>query len=238
MLFPTHVTAARCKDFFVTQEPALGQHVRIIDLVPISEKARSEEFASISPKISAVLFPENHLKIAKAFWQHSGDGISSRRAEYCLSQFEKGALVDLLTIRETPTLCKGPRRYQKKTSIDLKNSDSTINGNTEPQDPTQFVEERFGRNLNISLAANAKTAVRRRIAGSLTADVGLSEALSLQTDHDRVRKVEDFSEDDVYLYPCGMSAIFNAHRNLKATRGVLKSIVYGYEQSLVLSFRR
>ena len=201
--------------------------MRIVDLVPVSERDRSEEFALISPRISAVFFPEQHFKIAKSFWQHSGEGVSSRRAEFCLSRFEKGALVDVKTVSETPTLGKGPKRYQKKTSIDFGSNTITPNGNAEPHDPTQFVEERFGRNLNLSLAANAKTAVRRRIAGSLTADVGLNEALSLQTDVERVRKVADFSEDDVYLYPCGMNAIFNAHRNLMATRRPLKSIVYG-----------
>jgi cystathionine gamma-synthase len=231
LLFPSHAPAARCKDFFATQEPELGQKVRIMDLVPLSEKARSEEYALISPKVSAVFFPEQYFKVAKTFWQHTGDGVSSRRAEFCLSHLEQGALVDAKVVSEPPALCKGPRRYQKKTSIDFNSSAVTPNGNTDPHDPTQFVEERFGRNLNLSLAANAKTAVRRRIAGSLTADVGLNEALSLQTDVERVRTVEGFSEDDVYLYPCGMSSIFNAHRNLMATRGPLKSIVYGYNNS-------
>jgi cystathionine gamma-synthase len=229
LLFPSHGPASRCEDFFATQEPKLSPNVRVVDLVPLSEKDRSEEYALISPKISVVFFPASHFNIAKNFWQHSGDGVSSRRAEFCLSQFEKGALIDVKTAKETPTLGKGPKRYQKKTSIDFNSNGDAPNGGAEPHDPTQFVEERFGRNLNLSLAANAKTAVRRRIAGSLTADVGLNEALSLQTDVDRVRKVADFSEDDIYLYPCGMSAIFNGHRNMMATRGPLKSIVYGYE---------
>ncbi|KAF2685788.1 cystathionine gamma-synthase [Lentithecium fluviatile CBS 122367] len=228
LLFPSPATAARCKSFFATQAPALSQQVRIVDLVPLSEKARAEELALISPKISAVLFPEEHFKIAKTFWQHSGDGVSSRRAEYCLSLFEKGVLVDVKTIDGMPTLCKGPKRYQKRTSVDFDSAAGTRNGKTDPHDPTQFVEERFGRNLDLSQAANAKTAVRRRIAGSLTADVGLTEALSLEKDIDRTRKVADFSEDDVYLYPCGMSSIFNAHRNLMATKGPLKSVVYGF----------
>lgn len=231
LLFPSHASAARCKDFFATQAPELGQQVRIVDLVPLSRRARAEESALISPKLSAVLFPGDDFKIAKSFWQHSGDGVSSRRAEYCLSLFEKGGLVDVKTIGETSALCKGPRRYQKKTSIDFNSPVDTPNGNIDPHDPTRFVEERFGRNLDLSQAANAKTAVRRRIAGSLTADVGLTEALSLEKDIDRTRKVVDFSEDDVYLYPCGMSSIFNAHRNLMATKGPLKSIVYGYEHS-------
>ncbi|KAK7193211.1 cystathionine gamma-synthase [Paraphaeosphaeria sporulosa] len=228
MLFPTSAIAGRCRDFFLRQAPELeAQQVWIIDLVPSSERARSEEFSVISPRVSAVLFPGSHFKIAKTFWQHSGDGVSSRRAEYCQSLFDEGLLVDSKETQEVPKVCKGPRRYRQKTSIDLTGSGDNSNGN-ENHDSAQFVEQRFGRNLDISQTKNAKLAVRRRIAGSLTADVGLEKALSVKKDNDRIRDVPGFSEDDVYLYPCGMSSIFNAHRNMMATKAPMKSIVYGF----------
>lgn len=237
MLFPTSAIAERCRDFFLSQAPELEtQQISIKDLVPSSEKARSEEFSVISPRVSAVLFPGSHFKIAKAFWQHSGDGISSRRAEYCQSLFDEGLLIDSKETQELPKVCKGPRRYRQKTSIDLTGSDVPSNGN-ENQDSAQFVEQRFGRNLDISQTKNAKLAVRRRIAGSLTADVGLEKALSVETDGDRIRDVPGFSEEDVYLYPCGMSSIFNAHRNMMATKAPLKSIVYGYDIPLFPQMR-
>jgi cystathionine gamma-synthase len=191
--------------------------------VPAAEKARSEELAIISPRVSAVLFPKERFSIAKTFWQHSGDGVSSRRAEYCYDLFQEGVLVEASTVSPLAKICKGPRRYQKKTSIDL---DAPV-GTGEVQDPTTFVEERFGRNLDLSKTKNAKLAIRRRIAGSLTADVGLSEALSLDQDAARTRPVAGFSETDVYLYPTGMSSIFNTHRNLLRAKGQLKAIVYG-----------
>lgn len=234
LLFPSHAVATRCVDFFHNQAPELGPHqVRIVDLVPSTEKARSNGVEEVSPKVSAVIFPGDHFKIAKAFWQHSGDGVSSRRAEYCHNLFSKGILIDSKKREETPRMCKGPKRYQKKTSIDI-TSHPSVTSNSSPegaevQEPTQFVEERFGRNLDLSLTSNAKLAIRRRIAGSLTADVGLTEALALEKDHERSRKVAGFSEDDVYLYPTGMSSIFNTHRNLMAARGHLKSINYGSE---------
>ena len=236
MLFPSHAVATRCVDFFHNQAPELGpQRVRIVDLEPSAEKARSDGVEEVSPKVSAVIFPGDHFKIAKAFWQHSGDGVSSRRAEYCHNLFSKGILIDSKNRDETPRMCKGPKRYQKKTSIDVTDHPSVTSnsspggpsGAAEVQEPTQFVEERFGRNLDLSLTSNAKLAIRRRIAGSLTADVGLTEALALEEDHERLRKVAGFSEDDVYLYPTGMSSIFNTHRNLMAARGHLKSINYG-----------
>lgn len=237
LLFPSHAVATRCVGFFHNQAPELGpQQVRIVDLVPGAEKARSDGVEGVSPKVSAVIFPGDYFKIAKAFWQHSGDGVSSRRAEYCHDLFSKGILIDSKKREETPRMCKGPKRYQKKTSIDITGHPSVTSnsspegpsGAAEVQEPTQFVEERFGRNLDLSLTSNAKLAIRRRIAGSLTADVGLTEALALEEDHERSRKVAGFSEDDVYLYPTGMSSIFNTHRNLMAARGHLKSINYGF----------
>jgi|TARA_R110002003_G_scaffold198_11_gene15479 cystathionine gamma-synthase len=223
MLFPTHAIASRCRDFFIRLAP--DAQVRIVDLVPAAEKARSEELVMISPQVSAVLFPKDRFSIAKQFWQHSGDGVSSRRAEYCHHLFRQGLLVEPASLGPSPRVCKGPRRYQKKTSIDLDSMPISTNG--EVQDPDQFVEERFGRNLDLSMTKNAKLAVRRRIAGSLTADVGLTEALALDKDAAMTRHVAGFSEDDVYLYPTGMSAIFNTHRNLLQAKGQLKAIVYG-----------
>ena len=39
--------------------------------------------------IHAVIFPSELFKAAKIFWQHTGAGISSRRAEYCNSLFDR-----------------------------------------------------------------------------------------------------------------------------------------------------
>jgi cystathionine gamma-synthase len=226
MLFPTHATASRCRSFFSKLSP--DAQVRIVDLVPSEEKERSEELVIISPRISAFIFPTDRFTIAKQFWQHSGDGVSSRRAEYCSQLFKEGLLVEPSTLSESPSrrVCKGPRRYQKKTSVDFDSIDAAPT-NGEVQDPVQFVEERFGRNLNLTMTKNAKLAIRRRIAGSLTADVGLTEALSLDMESATTRNVTGFSEDDVYLYPTGMSAIFNTHRNLLKAKGELKAVVFG-----------
>ncbi|KAF2085326.1 cystathionine gamma-synthase-like protein [Saccharata proteae CBS 121410] len=233
MLFPTHACASRCVDFFRQQAPELGpNHVRIVDFVPDPNHRHPEE--RVLPRVSAVLFPKDRFKIAKTFWQHSGDGISSRRAEYFHQAYNEGLLVE--KSQTVQRQCKGPRRYQKKPSVDKtghlpptngqlsSSSEETLDG----QDPVRFVEERFGRNLDVAFAYNAKLAIRRRIAGSLTANVGLTEALELEKDSERTRPVAGFSEDDVYLYPCGMSAIFNTHRSMMAARGPMKSISYGF----------
>ena len=211
--------------------------MRIVDLYPdagLANGAGDCDGTSADPIVSAVLLPRNHAKIAKMFWQHSGDGISSRRAEYCHKAFNEGRLAAKKAASATsnghglisPT--KGPRRYQKKESVDTSaHKISAVMGVLEGKDSVQFVEERFGRNLDVSLAANAKLAIRRRIAGALTANVDLQEALEMSKLPTRKVRVEGFSEDDVYMYPCGMSAIFNTHRTMMACQSPRKSISYG-----------
>ncbi|KAI9822923.1 MAG: hypothetical protein M1832_002948 [Thelocarpon impressellum] len=108
-----------------------------------------------------------------------------------------------------------------------------VNGDTNDEfdgqeDCLQFIEERFGRNLSPSLAANAKLAIRRRIAGSLRLDVELEEAMKSSTLSGDTRRVEGFSADDVYLHPTGMSSIFNTHRVMMAARGPLQSVCFGF----------
>lgn len=237
-LFPSHAVAQRCSSFLYSQVSGLADHsVRIIDLFPNDGTAQSDDEPGrrdAKPMISAVIFPKAHSKIAKVFWQHSGDGISSRRAEYCHKAYEEGRLSEqrMSNGEVNGTGCvppiKGPRRYQKKDSIDVSPNQPTvpING-LEGKDCVQFVEERFGRNLDVSLASNAKLAIRRRISGALTANVDLKEALETENSPTRTEHVEGFSENDVYLYPCGMSSIFNTHRSMLACSGQMKSISFG-----------
>ncbi|KAF2459311.1 pyridoxal phosphate-dependent transferase [Lineolata rhizophorae] len=236
IVVPTGTIAERCRAFFRTQAPHLDpRKVRVVDLVPAPQHADARR---ASPAVSAILFSKEDWPVAKAFWQHTGEGASSRRAEYCMAALDEGRLVDKKTAED---LCirKGPRRYQRGGgSIDLARNRPRSNGNDVPTqqpngnaeglDSTNFVEERFGRNLEASFASNAKLAIRRRIAGSLTADVELDEALKLDKDVERTRKVAGFSEDDVYLYPTGMSAIYNTHRTLLKAKGSRKSINFGF----------
>ncbi|KAL8698426.1 MAG: hypothetical protein Q9224_001855 [Gallowayella concinna] len=130
---------------------------------------------------------------------------------------------------------KGPLRYQKVGLRDGAEEEekaqppSHLEGkryNTD--DSILFVEERYGRNLDLSLAREAKVAIRRRIAGALMADDDsdqMAEAVHLGTG---IRQVVGFSEDDVYLYPSGMSSIFNVHRAMLSSRGDMKSICFGF----------
>ncbi|MCJ1424622.1 hypothetical protein MMC29_002510 [Sticta canariensis] len=200
--------------------------------------------AKLKPVVSAVLFPRTHHAVAKTFWQHSGEGISSRRAEFFHKAFDDGLLLVTADENTEPSVVsslmpgKGPRRYQMGRSSysphqiqhhrDKDQSIVKVTAGAEGKEYVQFVEERFGRNLDMSLAANAKLAIRRRIVGALTADVELHEALQMTKASAMMRHLKGLSENDVYLYPAGMSALFNLHRTMMIFRGDLKSVCYGF----------
>lgn len=230
MLFPTHATASRALDWLKKNVPDLASNqARQLDFIPCPSK-HHHEANRVLPKLSAILYPKEHWPHMKTFWQHSGDGISSRRSEFCEKAFHDGSMVEKSTVTDMPRMKKGPRRYQRQVSVDETNTDAQKGHYdlVEGQDPSSFVEERFGRNLNMQFAAQAKLAIRRRIAGLLTADAELHEALQHPDDKERTRSAEGFSVDDVYLYPCGMSAIFNTHRNMMLARSPMKSVSYGF----------
>ena len=230
MLFPSHSAASRCALFISKRCPLQIDHgLQIIDLFPNDKDI---------PIVAAVIFPKVYAKVAKMYWQHTGEGISSRRAEYCHKAFLDGRLAaskDMLPrdddiMPPTKAPCKGPRRYQRRKLSEEhppRNShDSSTTAQCEGPDYVQFVEERFGRNLDLSLANNAKLALRRRIAGALSVNADLPDSLESSHPSTRSANVENFSEEDVYLFPCGMAAIFHSHQTLMSIRGEMKSVSY------------
>ncbi|KAK5715694.1 Cystathionine gamma-synthase [Elasticomyces elasticus] len=246
MLFPTRSCAVRCKDFFLRQQPTIDlSSLHILDYVPHPEKGPSAQSKKVLPRVTALVYPKELWPVAKSFWQHTGEGISSRQADFCQKAFDDGSMVDASTVSPsgTPRLSKGPRRYQKHVSIDhgippaaITNGHANGNGAATAEvgapDSVQFVEERFGRNLDVTFAAQARLAIRKRIAGSLSANEDLPLSLEKPSDtesvNERSRDVPGFSVDDVYLYPMGMNAIFHSHQALMHARGELPSVMFGF----------
>ncbi|KAI1496030.1 pyridoxal phosphate-dependent transferase [Biscogniauxia marginata] len=243
MLFPTRRTAERCLDFIREKAPqSVLADLSLLHLVLNSGKNTPDTLHSLSPAISAVLFSNDAFPFAKQYWQHSGDGVSSRRAEFCHSLFREGILVPERRVPSPPHLSqqklrRGPRRYQRGSSIDgINGSDGTHDTSlTDPAksesadsfESLRFLEERFGRNLDVSLVSNAKSAIRRRIAGVLTTDLDLSSQ-SLPTMDSNARGITNFREDDIYLVPCGMNAIFTTHQALLKAREPRESVNFGF----------
>ena len=258
MLFPSATVASKCIDFIaqggiptapnkslevatsVRPRTAQAQIIRLINFVLRTEDA-AEGVERNRGLASAVIYPKEYARAAKTFWQHSGDGISSRRAEFCYELYRNerliGQEITLVNTSVTPNSKggRGPRRYQKgdthtnSTNV-LANSGMRENLSSslpEHQDLVHYIEERYGRNLTLQQAENAKLAIRRRIAGSLVDDLDLAEVIAGSNDSYVTRNIDGFTVDDVYLYPSGMSSIFNTHQNLLAARGSLKSVSFG-----------
>ena len=267
LLLPSRAIAARCFEFFINQVPWLGEGKQMKTFI-LTPKTHGQEPKSLlnsaGPLIVAVVFPRTCFSTAKTFWQHTGEGISSRRAEVFRRAFLRGGLsveeqcinsesssaperaisepakspkLTKASMSSPPKIGKGPQRYRKKSLQDELQAESAgamINGSssepsgTNGKDHVLFVEERFGRNLDSKLGANAKCAIRRRIAGALVADLDLYETSKMLDVTGCERGVSGFSVDDVYLYPSGMSSIFNTHRTLMKSRGQMKSICFGW----------
>jgi cystathionine gamma-synthase len=152
---------------------------------------------------------------------------------------------------QTPSLPQG-RFISKNKHYSVKDSAKTTTIHTSLQPPTKnqgddtlsedqnvYVEERYGRNLPVSSAASAKRVMRRRIAGILVEDNidGCLDGLEQDMENDSgPRGIADISEDDVYLFPTGMSAIWNAHQLALTVRPPSKSICFGFVV-LYLGFR-
>ncbi|KAF3763729.1 PLP-dependent transferase [Cryphonectria parasitica EP155] len=239
MLFPSRTAAQRCQAFIKAKAPASAQdNLGSVHLVLDSSNPAATPLRPIHPTVSAVLFLPEAFSYAKQYWQHSGDGISSRRAEFCHGLLAQGLLVPAgspkaAPVRQLPP-CKGPRRYQKPMSVDdlastapARNSQQPDASGPDSEESSRFVEERFGRNLDISLVERAKTAIRRRIAGTLTSDVDVGEEPLPQAEPSN-RGVQGLTEHDIYIYPMGMNAIFNTHRLLLSARGSMKSVEFGF----------
>ncbi|KAF7549211.1 hypothetical protein G7Z17_g6553 [Cylindrodendrum hubeiense] len=236
MLFPTPKVARRCLDFVRQRvSPELSRQLGVIDLALDTSKDLSALLKKLAPTVSAVVFPEEVFSVAKQYWQHTGDGTSSRRAEFCHGLFQDHLLVPTAgahAAHEAPGRpFRGPKRYQRPGSIDgVPPATPRTSSPKEPEESlesSQFLEERFGRNLNLSMVERAKSAIRRRIAGALAHEVDLNNG-PLPSMTSNTRGIQGLEEGDVYLYPCGMNAIFNAHRALLKAREPRKSINFGF----------
>lgn len=232
MLFPNKVVAQRCVDFMHIHAPAqVLDGLDTINLMLDSSNTETVSLASLCPTISGVLFDPAAFSYAKQFWQHSGDGVSSRRAEFCRDLLAQGLLVPDDSSRSPKSSVyqktKGPRRYQRKVSTDMTTTPPEVgNGGlkTDLDESVRVVEERFGRNLDTSFVERAKGAIKRRIASTLSRDVDVTREPLPEAELGN----RGITERDIYLFPTGMSAIFNTHRLLSAARGSMESISFGF----------
>lgn len=252
MLFPTQKIAETCRSFIHDRSSKAGTPFqgRLCHLLICPEDKANKAIvidsdyndcrasvSSSSVDLHIVLFPAPAFSFAKEFWQHTGMGISSRLAEHCLSM-----LPDDSPQAPSPTTprfsSKVLNRHYAAKGINnppkAKPPVSSPQVDDLTQDHSVYLEERYGRNLPITSAASAKRALRRRISGVLVRDspddcpngpCAGDENLTLGPSS---RGVAGVSENDVYLYPGGMAAIWSAHQIALSLRKPTKSVCFGF----------
>lgn len=281
LLFPSATVASECRSFLCRHSPT-PVTVRLVQYMicpqsstekptlipPTSSKtvvvpSPCQASSSDSVELHIVLFPADTFPLAKSFWQHTGDGISSRMAEKCLELLGVQPEMDgspTITVRALATTAGGrygkskqPLKNGKKPIVPIttpattngaptlvKTYASEAEGDSLTNDHTAYLEERYGRSLPLSSYSVAKRALRRRIAGVLLRDsnspsdpvepLGADEAAVGES----WRGVKNVSEDDVYLYPTGMSAIWHSHQlaigsaEKRGGKSAGKSICFGF----------
>ncbi|TDL22692.1 PLP-dependent transferase [Rickenella mellea] len=242
ILVPSRKIAEECRAFLLklSPDPTNLIPVRLVQFLIEDETGASRHVGTLpSVELHIVLFPAQHFPLAKQFWQHTGLGISSRLAEHCLaliSTASNSPKSTSPTIRTSP--CKpSNRHYLVKSpispSVTRKHQDSQPQIETFDAEQGTYLEERYGRNMPLTAAPAAKRALRRRIAGVLVHDepgdcpsgpcAGNEEAKLGPSS-----RGENVSEDDVYLFPTGMTAIWSAHQLALAARPPARSVCFGF----------
>ncbi|KAF8438197.1 pyridoxal phosphate-dependent transferase [Boletus edulis BED1] len=235
--------ADQCRTFIVSRAAlaATPAHIRLVQYVICPEDHSSQ--TRQRAELHIVFFPANLSPIAKQFWQHTGLGISSRFAEYCLFLLPGQDKQSPHSPPGSPTLPRSPsnKYYSVKLptawipSGDVSHlSNAIMSPDILHKDQSTYLEERYGRNLPLRAAAFAKRALRRRIAGVLVRDNmqdGPQGPCAGTQDVEigpSSRGVQDVSEDDVFLFPTGMAAIWNAHQLCLRARPPAKCVCFGF----------
>ncbi|KAI9145520.1 putative cystathionine gamma-synthase [Paraphysoderma sedebokerense] len=226
---PSKRVAEECRNFIRSQLPSFRPPSPDIE-IPDSKsfKARIVQFTIQPPtpisqnegvvteheylykpvQLTILIFPKIVFPLAKSFWQHSGEIVCSRLAEHCLRILED--------VDENYKMATGPSpkdRTQRRAMIPTQQSQNGVAHKTEQLEQSVYLEERFGRNLNLRSGDEAKLLIRKRIAGIIGDCLDESEN-DMATVRGSDRGVSGVTENDVFLFPCGMSAIYNTHRLL------------------------
>lgn len=225
MLFPSPRVASEARDFLASRQPPVSSRTVEYVVTPGAKSLPSARTSDIDCiELQILFFDKSDFPSAKQFWQHTGDGITSRQAERALAFLgEAPAGAAAPAASQTVKPVTGRNRHYARDS----RYSSTPATPTTPTTPTTdsveggepisvpeevaaadlgtYLEERYGRNLPLFNAPLAKQALRRRIAGGLLPN----DAEFDQGSESHIAR--GVTPDDVYLYPGGMSAIWHAH---------------------------
>lgn len=223
MVFPSYTVAKRCREFIRSRSKLQNSPRRVLQLTTPAPANDFEKSSVIEATIGAVIMKAEEFPIAKQYWQHSGEGVSSRMAEYVLKAVFENEKKDQDRVRSRNKQEIQAQQIQRKSpsiSASIRSSSLSQNESVDKEFNT-FIEQKYGRVLDLKFAAEAKVALRRRISGK-------AEQSKSQVDDTADKRGSYVSEDDVYLFPTGMAAIFNAHQALLGLCEPKKSVCFGF----------
>lgn len=160
ILLPTPKTAQACRAFLLAHS-SLPIPTRIVEFVicpdgnpPFSPNGDDEGCL----ELQIILFPAEHWALAKSFWQHTGMGISSRRADRGLALLGEKKIREVLG-EEAVLAVQEELKSSEKQSVDVGRS----NSNSPPlllPTPTHAPRASYSKNRHYSRAgATPSTAV-------------------------------------------------------------------------------
>ena len=77
--FPSYKVAKRCREFIKAHTVnQTSFKIRVLQLSTLEPSNDTEKSTMIGATIGVVFFPRSEYPLAKNYWQHSGEGISSR----------------------------------------------------------------------------------------------------------------------------------------------------------------
>lgn len=225
MIFSSYKVAKLCREFIKDKTLNSNVNIRLLQLGTPAPKTPEESSTKVAATIGVVFYPSNEFPLAKNFWQHSGDGISSRKAEYLWEQLFPG---------ETETTVKGKHisyngsSKQEMQAKKIQRISPSIRMNKLVQDENlsesdNYIDQKYGRILDLKFAHEAKVALKRRISGNIE-----NSHNTIDKEFETGKELEKLTEEEVYLYPSGMSAIFHAHQALLDILGKKKSVCFGF----------
>ncbi|KAJ1959175.1 Cystathionine gamma-synthase [Dispira parvispora] len=230
LVFPSMSIAQRCRDFICkfykptdSTSSQVNEETQSVTIQSVAVAGSSDQYTSTDIRahpvqLFAVMFPTSAAPTAKLYWQHTGEGVSSRLAEHCLKALQSVSQLSLDSdssrsgYRHTTG---SPRQTHPRYQMKSRASPSKLSPSsaTPTEDIEEYLEACYGRNLPVRTAQTCKQVLRQRIAQAL---------------NHHPEAAQGPTADDVYLFPTGMTAIFHAHRSLLTSRGEHQSICFGF----------
>lgn len=242
LLCPSRRIAEHCAAFFADQSPGSPIATRLVDF---TVRPAITDPPTAAVVLYIVFYPPEAQPLAKTFWQHTGLGISSRWADLCLcllgeeTSTSKHFVLALAphAVRIENGLCNARTASRERTSFsasthyDKGNASAGSGGQLRIRDDGNVIEGKWGdADALLTSGAEAKREIRRRIADLVSRDSPSPCSLSNGTADAKeptTRGGRHVAEDDVFLFPTGMSAIWHAHQTILGVEAPVKSVCFG-----------